>query len=840
MSIFGSAGNDVLEGGPGDDSVEGRAGDDLLLGRRGADTLDGGIGDDTLKGGRGADLLRGRTGSDVLLGDRGADTLRGGSGNDFLSGGSGQDKLFGGGGDDFLDGGAGSNTYVGNGGADTFVIGDGSFNTITGFNLAQGDQLALEGDFSVDALEFIADAGGVTIEVAATGEAIAFLSDFSVADLTDNLDTVFTTVAAEAIAVSFADISLPSTIEFGAAGSVTLELTNTLGLEFSGVVPLELFISTDDDRDSESDERNDGLLYSIDEDLTLAAGESTTITLNYENLSSVVAPGAYHLLAGVEGGELTSELVSAPGSDSVLTWHATALNAIQEFGEVDNDTIGIGIEPTVGSRALAIVQTSVFNTVNAFDEDFEFYLDLDPGTPAVGTSADAAVAGAAVTALVNVLPGTQDLSGSLVAQLENSLSLSTSQVESLLTAAGLDSILGASTPGAIGPYANPFLSDVPTVPANPTADVSDEVLEGFLLGVNAASQVIDARAYDGFTGFFDGIDDPATYVPPGEFEDYVWIGELAIDSATGESAFGDTPFALSPGWGSLQSFSGQPIGDFIDTADLDENGDGVLLDGRPFANAADPVVRRRQRNLYIEEINEVQVLGALEDTDITTVTRTQDETEVAIFWAYDRADTFRPYGQLHQIAQEAAFRAEGELIDSARTLALTSIALGDAAIAAWFGKYDEVQSRPQDVFSGDGQGTPIAEIDRSRRTEADPFWQPLLPDPAFPDYLSGHSAFAGAFGGTLDVLFPEATDIPVVSQELVPGNGIFTTSDDSLFDIDDFNAVRTFGSYGAIGNEDAISRVFGGIHVREATEDAVIVGNVIGDFVASTLLAPVA
>ena len=48
-------------------------------------------------------------------------------------------------------------------------------------------------------------------------------------------------------------------------------------------------------------------------------------------------------------------------------------------------------------------------------------------------------------------------------------------------------------------------------------------------------------------------------------------------------------------------------------------------------------------------------------------------------------------------------------LDNARTLALTSIALADASISAWSGKYDEVQSRPQDVISGDnGQGIPIS------------------------------------------------------------------------------------------------------------------------------------
>ncbi|WP_017327051.1 hypothetical protein [Synechococcus sp. PCC 7336] len=857
-SLAGGEGYDYLFGGGGSDTLAGGRDDDLLEGNAGTDSLRGGSGEDTLKGGVGNDTLRGGSDEDLLEGGAGADSLNGGSDDDTLKGGGGDDTLRGGGGDDFLDGGAGDNTYIGNGGSDTFVIGtEDSFNTIESFRIGQDDGIALDGGFQIDDLIFMSSPGGTTI--VADGIDLAFVGGVSPGALLGEAEDIFTTVSAEAISLSFEDIELPETIEFGDTGSVTLELTNTFDLDFEGHLDLNLFISTDDDRDSESDIRNDGLLASLKLDLELDAGESTEVEIDYETLTSVIAPGAYHLLAEVEGGELTSALVSAEGTNSVLAWHASALNAIQEFGEDDSDATGIGIEPTVGSRALAIIQTSVFNAVNAFDEDFEFYLDLDPGSPAAGASADAAVAGAAVTALANVLPGTADLTDTIVAQLESSLDLSSSEVTSLLTAAGLGAVLEApiDDPATPPAFVTPFLSEAPT-PGTQPAGISDAIWDGFLLGLNAADQVLDARSGDGFIGFFQGPDDPATYDPsifsPSE---YVWLGEQVF--ADGVLQFGGAPFALSPGWADVLTFSGVSASDFLANADIDADGDGLFLDGRPFdiETTVDGVtttntVTEFNQQLFLDEIIEVQELGALEDTDVTTVTRSLDETEIAIFWAYDRADTFRPYGQLHQIAQEAAFREAGgepSLAESARILGLTSIALADAAIVAWTEKYVEVQPRPQDVISGDfGQFTPIGELDLAAlgadllvgEVPVDFDWQPLLPDPAFPDFLSGHSTFAGAFGGVLDTLFPDVEFIPVVSQELVPGNGIFTTSNDELFDIDDFGAVREFSSYGAIGAEDAISRLFGGVHVFEATEDAVIVGTDVGEFVASSLLAPVA
>ncbi|WP_160287843.1 retention module-containing protein [Pseudomonas knackmussii] len=62
-------GNDILEGGKGDDLLFGQGGNDTLLGGDGNDILFGGMGDDTLTGGAGADQFvwqKGETGHDVV------------------------------------------------------------------------------------------------------------------------------------------------------------------------------------------------------------------------------------------------------------------------------------------------------------------------------------------------------------------------------------------------------------------------------------------------------------------------------------------------------------------------------------------------------------------------------------------------------------------------------------------------------------------------------------------------------------------------------------------------------------------------------------------------------
>ena len=173
--IFGTEGDDLLEGMPGaDDVIHGGGGDDTLRGGGGSDVLEGGAGADEIDGGEDeglaeffgsyrnlvwgdtakyvdsdagvtidlatgtaegghaegdtltaiesirasdhADVLVARNEGSSLWGQRGDDSLSGGEGPDYLWGGKGDDTLMGGGGFDFLEGGAGADTLDGGGG----------------------------------------------------------------------------------------------------------------------------------------------------------------------------------------------------------------------------------------------------------------------------------------------------------------------------------------------------------------------------------------------------------------------------------------------------------------------------------------------------------------------------------------------------------------------------------------------------------------------------------------------------------------------------------------------------------------------------------------------------
>jgi Ca2+-binding RTX toxin-like protein len=78
--LTGGPGSDVLTGGDGNDKLKGADGDDQLDGGSGNDDLDGGAGRDAVHGGDGDDTLAGDPGSSMS-----ADVLDGGPGRDTLS-----------------------------------------------------------------------------------------------------------------------------------------------------------------------------------------------------------------------------------------------------------------------------------------------------------------------------------------------------------------------------------------------------------------------------------------------------------------------------------------------------------------------------------------------------------------------------------------------------------------------------------------------------------------------------------------------------------------------------------------------------------------------------------
>lgn len=91
--------------------------------------------------------------------------------------------------------------------------------------------------------------------------------------------------------------------------------------------------------------------------------------------------------------------------------------------------------------------------------------------------------------------------------------------------------------------------------------------------------------------------------------------------------------------------------------------------------------------------------------------------------------------------------------------------------------------------------------------------------PPFPEYTSGHSVVSAASAELLTYFFGDHfayTDDSEVMFELTP---------------------RSFQSFHQAANEAAISRLYGGIHYRDAIDNGVMQGRAIGQFIVSKFVA---
>ena len=89
--------------------------------------------------------------------------------------------------------------------------------------------------------------------------------------------------------------------------------------------------------------------------------------------------------------------------------------------------------------------------------------------------------------------------------------------------------------------------------------------------------------------------------------------------------------------------------------------------------------------------------------------------------------------------------------------------------------------------------------------------------PPFPEYTSGHSVVSSSVATLLTYMFGdnfEYTDNSEEFWELTP---------------------RTFNSFWQAANEAAVSRMYGGIHYRDACDNGVKQGSQIGEFVVQRL-----
>ncbi|SKB55029.1 vanadium-dependent haloperoxidase [Dyadobacter psychrophilus] len=160
-----------------------------------------------------------------------------------------------------------------------------------------------------------------------------------------------------------------------------------------------------------------------------------------------------------------------------------------------------------------------------------------------------------------------------------------------------------------------------------------------------------------------------------------------------------------------------------------------------------------------------------------------------------------PGGHWMNITSIATAKAGLDLDKGIMIHALAAATLMDSFISCWDEKYRSSRVRPETVIT--------RYIDQK--------WQPLLQTPPFPEYTSGHSVISTAVSETLTYLLGD--------------NFAFRDDTEVIFDL----PTRDFKSFRQAAEEAAISRLYGGIHYRDAIENGQSQGKAIGNFIVEKL-----
>jgi hypothetical protein len=266
---------------------------------------------------------------------------------------------------------------------------------------------------------------------------------------------------------------------------------------------------------------------------------------------------------------------------------------------------------------------------------------------------------------------------------------------------------------------------------------------------------------------------------------------------------------------------------------------------RPFVIPTGSLFRSRPISTgtaeYTAAFNEVKRLGG--DGVITPTQRTQEQTFIGLYWAYDGTRLLGTPPRLYnQITRVIAQQRGNTVVENARLFALINLAMADAGIACWESKFFYDFWRPILGIRESDPGTgPTGQGDGNPNTIGDVNWTPLgAPNsnnpgsrnftPPFPAYPSGHATFGASLFRVLSRFYgTDNISFTFVSDEL---NGVTTDNQGNVRPL----VPRTFHSLSSAAAENAQSRIYLGIHWQFDATSGITMGNSIGDFVFNNAL----
>jgi PAP2 superfamily len=229
---------------------------------------------------------------------------------------------------------------------------------------------------------------------------------------------------------------------------------------------------------------------------------------------------------------------------------------------------------------------------------------------------------------------------------------------------------------------------------------------------------------------------------------------------------------------------------------------------KPFAMTSSAQFRpepplKLESTQWAADYNEIKELGSKNSSK-----RSAKQTEDARFWLITGPQAYFP------IALQFVSAKKMSVVDSARFMALESIAMSDAILAVFDAKYHYEFWRPITAIRNGDLLNIVSTVER------DATWQPIDNTPPHPEYPCAHCIVAASFAAVVDGAIGK--DVPPFSATSPTAPG----------------ATHRWNNTQAFVTEVSEARIWAGFHYRFSTNVGEKMGYAVGGYVVKNFLQP--
>ena len=196
--------------------------------------------------------------------------------------------------------------------------------------------------------------------------------------------------------------------------------------------------------------------------------------------------------------------------------------------------------------------------------------------------------------------------------------------------------------------------------------------------------------------------------------------------------------------------------------------------------------------------------------------RTEEQTTIARLWSGVGTTHWLLLGLEQRGPRRRSRRASLSLVEAARVFVLVNVSIHDALQTTQTSKFVYGVWRPVTAIRA-------ADTDLNAETDPDSTWLPLITTPPYPSY-AGNLATIGASAARALQLVCGTNDMPVA---------VTWSRSGGLPDV-----TRHFEGFWQAAEEEAMARIYGGIHYRFDQDAGQQVGRSVAEFVFAKFVQP--